>query len=145
MVVDDFVMGGRSNGNIKLSEKGNLLFHGEISLENNGGFSLIRRSGLDISLVEYSRLVCVLKGDGKSYQLRLKSRPDEEHSYIAVFTTSGDWEEISIPLSQFLPSYRGKLLNLQGFAGESLSEVGFLIGNQKEETFHLEIAKIGFK
>ncbi len=41
-VVDDGVMGGRSQGNVGLSEEGHGIFQGTVSLENNGGFSSIR-------------------------------------------------------------------------------------------------------
>ncbi len=38
----DGVMGGRSTGRISAGEGGTLQFTGELSLENNGGFSQIR-------------------------------------------------------------------------------------------------------
>ena len=41
-VVDDIVMGGRSNGKFEMSDDGHGVFHGAVSLENNGGFSSIR-------------------------------------------------------------------------------------------------------
>ena len=39
IIVDDNVMGGRSEGNISVNDKGYGIFEGEVSLENNGGFS----------------------------------------------------------------------------------------------------------
>ena len=41
-VVDDGVMGGKSLGNFRLDASGHGVFEGEISLENNGGFSSVR-------------------------------------------------------------------------------------------------------
>ena len=41
----DGVMGGRSTGRIAAGEGGTLRFTGELSLENNGGFSQSRRAG----------------------------------------------------------------------------------------------------
>jgi len=41
-VVDDIVMGGKSLSSFKLSPDGYGLFEGQISLENNGGFSSVR-------------------------------------------------------------------------------------------------------
>ena len=50
-VVDDGVMGGLSKGNFKSDKKkGNLIFAGNLSLENNGGFSSIRSNPLLIDL-----------------------------------------------------------------------------------------------
>src|SRR5690606_16607241 len=41
-ILDDVVMGGKSNGTFSINEAGNGIFKGEISLENNGGFSSVR-------------------------------------------------------------------------------------------------------
>ena len=54
-VVDDGVMGGRSKGNIKVSDDGILTFSGKLSLENNGGFSSLRTEKLKmLSLIHIS-------------------------------------------------------------------------------------------
>ena len=42
IVINDDVMGGKSNGKLILNKTGNAVFKGEVSLENNGGFSSIR-------------------------------------------------------------------------------------------------------
>lgn len=46
-VEDDGVMGGVSRGNMVHDKAGRLIFHGDVSLENNGGFAcrLSRRLG----------------------------------------------------------------------------------------------------
>ncbi len=41
-IVDDVVMGGRSNGAFKINDSGNGIFLGDVSLENNGGFSMVQ-------------------------------------------------------------------------------------------------------
>lgn len=41
-IVDDVVMGGRSNGNFEIDSNGHGKFSGEVSLKNNGGFSSLR-------------------------------------------------------------------------------------------------------
>jgi len=52
-VVNDGVMGGLSKGSKKIT-KNSLLFMGEVSLDNNGGFSSLRKS---FSEVDISNLV----------------------------------------------------------------------------------------
>jgi NADH dehydrogenase [ubiquinone] 1 alpha subcomplex assembly factor 1 len=42
IIVDDVVMGGRSSSTFKLDKDGLGVFEGNISLENNGGFSSLR-------------------------------------------------------------------------------------------------------
>ena len=42
LVVNDNVMGGISESNIKFSKNNTLVFQGRVSLENNGGFASFR-------------------------------------------------------------------------------------------------------
>ena len=41
-IVNDGVMGGLSKGNISFTDGGTMVFKGNLSLENNGGFSSVR-------------------------------------------------------------------------------------------------------
>ncbi|WP_367390636.1 CIA30 family protein [Lewinella sp. LCG006] len=138
-VVDDVVMGGRSDGHFKINEAGNGLFYGEVSLENNGGFSSVRHRFSAIPVGDYSHCVIRLKGDGRRYQLRFKSSLNDAHSYIYYFTTSGEWEEITVPLAEMYPTFRGRKLRMPNYPGEQLAEVAFLIGNKEAQTFRLEL------
>ena len=52
-IVNDGVMGGISQSNIYLNEENNIIFAGNVSLENNGGFASIRR-GFDGSQLKES-------------------------------------------------------------------------------------------
>jgi NADH dehydrogenase [ubiquinone] 1 alpha subcomplex assembly factor 1 len=143
VVINDGVMGGRSRGSLVLNTAGNGVFSGQISLENNGGFSSVRyRSGLVIS-GGYSKVVLRIKGDGKRYQFRIREKKEDYYSFIRYFDTSGDWQTIELPLGSFYPVFRGRRLNLPNFKGETLEEIGFLIGNNRREPFELEIDYIG--
>ena len=46
----------------------------------------------------YESIVLTLKGDGKSYQFRLKESTNQRHSYVKTFETTGIKQEIVIPL-----------------------------------------------
>lgn len=140
-IVDDVVMGGRSVGNFSINEAGNGLFEGKVSLENNGGFSSLRHD-LNTKVGNNTKVKITIKGDGKSYQFRIKSSPYDRHSYISEFQTNGDWQEIVIPLSGMYPAFRGRKLAIPNFNSDQISEFAFLIGNKKPETFRLEISKI---
>ena len=141
-IVDDVVMGGRSDGNFKLTESGNGLFSGDVSLENNGGFSSVRYRFEQKSIEGYKKVSIRLKGDGKRYQFRVKSKKYDQHSYIAYFTTSGEWETIEINLAKMYPSWRGMKLDMDNYPGETMEEIAFLISNKKAESFQLEIDNI---
>ena len=47
-VVDDIVMGGRSSSQLSLNSDGNGVFKGNVSIENNGGFSSIQLNLEDV-------------------------------------------------------------------------------------------------
>ncbi len=141
-IVDDGVMGGKSNGNFSLSEEGNGVFEGKVSLENNGGFSSLRYNFDKKDVNGYKKVVIRLKGDGKRYQFRVKSSKNEKHSYIAHFETNGEWEIITLNLDAMKPTFRGRKLDLPNYEAATLEELAFLIGNKKEQNFKLEIDKI---
>jgi NADH dehydrogenase [ubiquinone] 1 alpha subcomplex assembly factor 1 len=70
---NDDVMGGISNSVMNLDENGNGVFTGVVSTENNGGFAMVRLP-LNINLSDdLKNIVLHVKGDGKKYQLRMKS------------------------------------------------------------------------
>lgn len=141
-IVDDVVMGGRSSGNFKLSPEGHGLFEGRVSLENNGGFSSVRYGFEKMKVDANSKVVIRLKGDGKPYQFRVKEDSSTRHSYIASFETSGEWQEIVIPLADMYPAFRGRKLDLPNFPHHQIEEIVFLVGNGKDEAFRLLIDKI---
>lgn len=144
-VVDDEVMGGLSIGNFKINENGNGLFYGKISLENNGGFSSLRYKFNQIYVSKYSKIILRIKGDGKTYQFRIKDNSNTYYSYIQTFDTLLDWQLVEISLSNMYPSFRGRKLALPNFSSKNIEEITFLIGNKKEESFQLEIDKIYLK
>ncbi len=144
-VVDDAVMGGKSTSTFKINSNGHGEFKGTVSLKNNGGFSSIRYRFSKININKHAHIVLKICGDGKKYQLRIKTNSSDYYSYISYFSTSGDWQEIEIPLKDFYPTFRGRKLNKANFSDQSIEEIGFLIGNKKEESFKLMIDKIELK
>ena len=141
-VVDDRVMGGRSQGNVEVSEEGHGIFQGTVSLENNGGFSSIRTQMEGLETKDYSVFKIRLKGDGKNYQFRVRSQLNERHSYQYEFPTTGEWQELTVPFDKMIPTFRGTRLNMPNYPGEYLRECSFLISNKENESFRLEIDKI---
>ena len=141
-IVDDVVMGGRSNGEFRINNKGHGEFSGKISLENNGGFSSVRYFFETVDSSNYSKFLLRIKGDGKAYQFRVKANLNSRHSYIYKFSTTGDWQTIEIPFLDMSPSFRGYSLDIPNFNGDQMEEVRFLIGNKKAESFTLLIDSI---
>lgn len=141
-IVDDVVMGGRSDGNFKINDTGYGEFSGYVSLKNNGGFSSVRYNFNTVSSSNFKSFQLRIKGDGNPFQFRVKSSNRQRFSYIYTFNTSGDWETISIPFNKMEPAFRGYKLDQPNFDGEQMEEIAFLIGNKKEQSFKLFIDSI---
>ena len=141
-IVDDVVMGGLSEGSLYINKEGHGVFTGEVSLDNNGGFSSVRYRFKTKKISQYSKVKIRLKGDGKNYQFRFKSDVYDYHSYVFEFATSGEWETIEIDMSQMEPKFRGRKLRMSNFPGKQIEEMAFLVGNKKTENFQLILDKI---
>ncbi|MGB5459883.1 MAG: CIA30 family protein [Eudoraea sp.] len=141
-VVNDGVMGGLSKGNFSVNDKGDGFFTGHVSLENNGGFSSVRYNFESKSVSNYKKITLRLKGDGKQYQIRVKTRISDYYSYIAYIKTNGEWQTLEILFSNMIPSFRGNILDLPNYPGEYMEQFAILIGNKKNEDFKLYLDKI---
>lgn len=144
-VVDDSVMGGISSSKFFIDALGNGVFEGSISLENNGGFCSVQYYPKPVSLKEKKVFSIRLKGDGKKYQFRVKSKRNNYYSYIYEFQTTTAWETIEIPIAALHASFRGRTIDIPNYNGEDLEEIAFIVGNKKNENFQLMIDKIEVK
>ena len=141
-VVNDGVMGGKSAGKMYVDNEGHGLFKGSVSVDNNGGFTSIKYDAGKINLQGFSKFVIALKGDGKVFQFRLKTKSGDYFSYIFSFETTGNWQIIEILFNSMAASFRGQTLDMPTFQGYCIEEIGFLIGNKKAENFRLLIGNI---
>lgn len=144
-VVDDNVMGGISSSTFFIDTAGNGVFKGTVSLENNGGFCSVQHYPKPVSLKEKKNFSIRLKGDGKKYQFRVKSKRSNYYSYIYEFQTTTDWQTIEIPIIELYASFRGRRIDIPNYDGSNLEEIAFLVGNKKNEDFQLMIDKIEVK
>jgi len=144
-IVDDGVMGGLSFSRFTINASGHGVFKGTVSTENYGGFCSVRHDMKPLSLKGKKSFTLRLKGDGKKYQFRVKANSRDYYNYIYEFQTTTDWQTIEIPISEMYASFRGRTLDIPNYDGERLSEMAFLIGNKKEESFQLLLDKIEVK
>lgn len=142
-IVDDGVMGGLSQGQLNPSQTGIITFSGTLSLENNGGFSSFRSGDMALDLGSDLGLVLRVKGDGRTYQVRLATDAryrGMEISFSAEFaTTKGEWIEVKVPFSSFKGSFRGIDLPDQKFDPSNIRRLGILLGDKKQAPFEIEI------
>ena len=145
-VVNDGVMGGRSSSTLRAGDEGGAVFEGELSLENNGGFASVRTEIPEGSLAGASRISLRVRGDGNSYQLRLRpGRQMDGVAFGAGFeTVAGEWITVELPISDFEPTYRG--YRPRGAGPLDLSRVGqlgIMLTDKQEGAFRLDIDWIG--
>jgi len=71
--VNDGVMGGLSRSYLRRTNQETAVFGGTVSLENNGGFASVRSRVPASDLSAFTGLAVRVRGDGRTYQLRLRS------------------------------------------------------------------------
>ncbi len=145
-IVNDGVMGGRSASNLELTDAGTATFSGYLSLDNNGGFASTRATFDQLDLTGFAGIALRVKGDGRSYQLRIRTNGGFDGvAYSSEFATdAGEWTEVFLSFSEFRPTFRGRVPRGVGPLDlSSIRQIGFLIGDKVEAPFQLEIAWIG--
>jgi NADH dehydrogenase [ubiquinone] 1 alpha subcomplex assembly factor 1 len=146
VAVNDGVMGGLSRGGPTVAG-GVLEFSGTLSLANNGGFSSVRSVGRDFDLRDVSHVVLRVRGDGRTYQLRLAT--DARHrgrpvSWGAAFgTIAGEWTQVRVALADLKPTVRGDALRGPAIDTSGVREIGLLIADKREGAFALSVDWIG--
>jgi monofunctional biosynthetic peptidoglycan transglycosylase len=144
IAVHDTVMGGISRGNLTVSD-GCAVFSGHLSLANNGGFASVRTLPRDFGLAAATGLIIRVKGDGRTYRLRL--RPDAGFDGIAwqfSFTTeAGAWTTVTAPFEKFVPVWRGRVVPNQGPIDPArIQQIGFMVADKQAGDFRLEIQRV---
>ena len=138
-IVNDGVMGGISQSNIYLNEVNNIIFAGNVSLENNGGFASIRR-GFDGNQLKGSSVFLLrVKGDGKIYKFRLTMKGSFANYSADFKTTENQWIDIEIPVENFKPYYFGRSIRAPKLKAHKINSMGILISDKQEGNFSLEI------
>lgn len=102
--VNDTVMGGVSSSSTTW-DAGQMVFAGDLSLENNGGFTSVRGpidARLGDLLADATQLTVQATGDGKAYLLQVRTVDDQ--LYVQRFTTVADVEQTyPLELAAFEP------------------------------------------
>ena len=138
-IVNDSVMGGRSQA--RMSIKNNIAeFKGYLSLANNGGFSSVR-AYYPNDLIDINSIVLRVKGDGRKYNFRVRAENNSWVSYTQSFATEKDtWQEISLSIEDFYPTYRGyNLRNIPKLSESIIREVGLMLSDKVEGNFKIDI------
>ena len=143
--VNDGVMGGRSSGSFRI-EDGQLLFRGLLNT-NGGGFASLRTRTAALDLADRAGIHLRVRGDGRVYTMRLQqdSGRGRSVSYRAEFrTTEGpEWQDVWLPFGDFVPTWRGRILDLPPVDPARVSSIGLMIADKIDGEFQLRVDSIG--
>lgn len=144
--VNDDVMGGSSTSVVDTDvETGRLVFSGSLSLENNGGFASARSSWSSYDLTGDDGIVLRLRGDGRTYQFRIRSEETgSEIAYAALIDSeAGIWKDVYVSFEEMVPVYRGVIVpNAPALNPGSIRSFGLMLADKQEGDFRLEVEMI---
>ncbi|MEM8862155.1 MAG: CIA30 family protein [Chloroflexota bacterium] len=137
--VDDDVMGGVSDSQVSIVETGQLYFYGNMSLDNNGGFSSVRSDWQSMDLTGKDGILLRVKGDGLVYRLRIRTETAGRGvSYNALFQTQeNEWSVVYIPFAQMVPTLRGFVVDTGQLDTASIGSFGFMLSDKQPGEFEL--------
>ena len=145
-VTNDDVMGGISTGELIYLDNMRQ-FRGELSLENNGGFSSVKRS-IESPTHEIDSVELVFVGDGRTYQLRFTTSKDGNRvQYKHDFDTiKGKQFNKAFHFDDFQAVFRGRLLSdAPELKAQDIKQIGFLIADKQPSHFELDLIQLHFK
>jgi NADH dehydrogenase [ubiquinone] 1 alpha subcomplex assembly factor 1 len=144
-IVNDGVMGGLSSSRVFVDGDSKIIFSGNVSLENSGGFASLRSQINDYNFENFAGIEIKIMGDGKHYSISMK-----ETSYFSGYfytcsfeTKKNDWTVLQIPFDRFKLYYFGKDINSgKKVPLSKIKEISLLIGDKQEGAFKVEIDHI---
>lgn len=145
-ITNDDVMGGISTSKISVSKENVLIFSGELSLENNGGFASLRSPVDDYDFSVHEGFLIKIKGDGKTYNLSFRqTKYFTGFNYTHKFQTEKDiWQVVKLPFSEFKLKYYGReVSNFEPPDKSNIKQISILISDKQQGPFTLDIEWIG--
>lgn len=139
--LDDGIMGGKSETDLAVDDDSSLHFQGTIDTHASVGWASARASLPQVA-PNTTALQLNVCGDGKTYKVLLH---DDNHEsggsnktplWEADLSTNGEWQQVTIPLISFIPSFMGTPLNASEKAKHlplnpsSLTRIGFMLSSR---------------
>jgi len=149
-IVNDGVMGGVSSSAVRALGAGGLRFEGRLSLDYGGGFASARRSFSlpgEVAVPSVSAFALRVRGDGRQYRLTVFMRDPrtgerEPYHYQGAFKTSGDEQEIVLPLADFVARFRGRPVDAPLLDPQRIIAIGLQISDRQAGPFVLDVRSI---
>ena len=141
-IVLDGVMGGLSTGDIETGD-GTMIFSGETSLRNNGGFSSMRAAVEKGVFKDSDSIRLRVKGDGRTWILgtRVSGRMGGDSYWTRFDTKDGEWQTVTIPIDGMERHFFGQKM-AGSITPEEVGAIEFYMYDKKAGPFRLEIESI---
>lgn len=143
--INDGVMGGRSESQLRFDPAGHALFTGFVSFENNGGFASVRCQPGDFGRKDVTAYLLEVRGDGKRYKLNLRTDNsfDGVNYQVRFNPPAGIWTTCRLASADFLPSWRGKPVpDAPPLDPSRVRQIGLMIADRQEGPFALAVRSI---
>jgi len=138
----DTVMGGVSDGRVARTENNTLLFQGNLSLENNGGFTSFRSANRGLALPSSDGIEIKVLGDGRTYICSFEREGVNLFGggYWQEFETrEGAWTIIRLPWDKFEPySFGNKMKDKPALSADTAQRIGIFLYDKKAGPFRVE-------
>jgi len=149
----DQVMGGRSQGSAEPQtgdgvEPDHMLFAGQISRDNSGGFASFRlRLGAPVLIGSSHTAVLTLRGDSGPFKVCLHRQNDWDGvQWQADLTSASEWAKQALPLSAFVARRRGREVRERPLSsGDTLFQIGLMTTRPDPGPFWLAVARIAMR
>jgi NAD(P)-dependent dehydrogenase (short-subunit alcohol dehydrogenase family) len=143
-ITNDGVMGGLSRSRVH-TENATLLFEGDLSRENNGGFASVL-GALDTPLRPFRGIRLTVRGDGRQYQLRLRTDDDASGiAWRALFEAGPEPRRISLTPADFEPVFRGRpVTDAPALTDVTIRHLGFMLAGGEPGAFRLTVENLEF-
>lgn len=143
--VNDGVMGGRSDGRVKL-DGGHLLFEGVLRTQG-GGFASMRRRLAPGEVGGMRSVVVTAQGDGRRYEVLFQAWSGvlgRQVTWRAPLSGIGRDEPRSctVPASSLEASIRGRPVEAGAFDPGEATEIGIILADGQDGPFRLAIERI---
>jgi monofunctional biosynthetic peptidoglycan transglycosylase len=88
-----------------------------------------------------------IKGDGRSYQLRLRTNKGFDGvAYVATFSSnrSDTWQTLIFNEEDFVAQFRGQIVSrAPSLSFSDVKQIGFMLADKKPGSFQMAIKSIG--
>ena len=146
--VDDVVMGGVSRSAFERAAPGVARFHGEVSLENSGGFASVRTVPRDWHAGAATAFLLRVRGDGKTYKFTIRTSDgfDGIQYQQRFLAPAGRWCDVRLPVDGFAPTFRGRRVPFApALDAAKVRALGLMLSDRQAGAFELLVDRIAIE